>query len=103
MYAVIEDRGNQIKVAEGEIIEVDLMDAEAGAEVVFDKVLLYSDESDVKVGKPAIDGAKVVAEVLGDAKGRKIYGVSFRRRKGSKVRKGHRQHYSRIRIKQIAV
>ena len=103
MYAVIDDRGNQIWVTEGEIIEVDLMDAESGAEVVFDKVLLCSGESGVTVGKPAIEGARVVAEVLGNSKGKKVYGVSFRRRKNSKVRKGHQQQYSRVRIKEIAV
>ncbi len=103
MYAVIDDRGNQIRVAEGEIVEIDLMDAEPGAEIVFDKVLLASSDSGVTVGKPSIEGARVVAEVLGKSKGRKVYGVSFRRRKNSKVRKGHRQHYSRVRIKEIAV
>lgn len=103
MYAVIDDRGNQIRVAEGEIVEIDLMDAEPGAEIVFEKVLLASGDSGVTVGKPSIEGARVVAEVLGNSKGRKVYGVSFRRRKNSKVRKGHRQHYSRVRIKEIAV
>ena len=101
MYAVINDRGNQIKVAAGEVLDVDLLGKEAGSEVVFDRVLLYSDDSGVKVGKPTVEGVEVVAEVVGDVKGKKIYGVSFRRRKNSKVRKGHRQKYSRIRIKEI--
>lgn len=101
MYAVIDDRGNQIKVVQGEIIDVDLMDVEEGGEIVFERVLLYSDDSGVKVGKPAVEGVQVVAEMLGEVKGKKVYGVSFRRRKNSRVRKGHRQHYSRIKIKEI--
>lgn len=101
MYAVISDRGNQIKVAQGDVLEIDTVDVEPGAEIVFDNVLLYSDDSGVKVGKPAVEGAEVVAEVIGEVKGKKIHGVSFRRRKASMVRKGHRQHYSRIRIKEI--
>jgi large subunit ribosomal protein L21 len=101
MYAVIDDRGSHIKVAEGEVLNVDLLDGLPGAEVVFDRVLLYSDESGVVIGKPTVEGAEVVAEVVGLAKGKKVHGVSFRRRKNSKVRKGHRQKYSRVRIKQI--
>jgi len=101
MYAVIDDRGNQVKVSTGEVVDLDLMEAEAGSEIVFDRVLVLGDESGVKVGKPTVEGAQVVAEVIGEAKGRKVYGVSFRRRKNSKVRKGHRQHYSRVKIKEI--
>lgn len=102
MYAVIEDRGNQIKVVDGEVLEVDLMaDAQPGASIVFDKVLLCSGDSGVKVGTPTVEGAEVVAEVLAQTKGKKVYGVSFRRRKSSRVRKGHRQNYTRIRIKEI--
>ncbi|MCD6405580.1 MAG: 50S ribosomal protein L21 [Planctomycetes bacterium] len=101
MYAVINDRGNQIKVAQGNVVSVDLMDAEPGSEVIFDNVLLYSDDSGVKVGRPTVEGAAVVGEILGPIKGKKIYGVSFRRRKASQVRKGHRQKYTQVRIKEI--
>ncbi len=101
MYAVIEDRGNQIKVSQGEVLKIDLNNAEPGSEIVFEKVLLYSDDAGVKVGAPTVAGAKVVAEVLGERKGKKVYGVSFRRRKSSRVRKGHRQKYTAVRIKEI--
>ena len=101
MYAVLDDRGNQIKVTQGEVIEVDILDAEPGQEVVFDRVLLLSDESGLKIGKPVLDGASVTAEVLGEVKGKKVWGVSFRRRKSSKVRKGHRQRYTKVRVKEI--
>ena len=101
MYAVIDDRGSQIKVAEGEIIAIDLADFEPGSEVIFDRVLLLSGDSGVKIGAPVVEGASVVAEVVGTVKGVKVHGMSFRRRKSSKVRKGHRQKYTRVRIKQI--
>ena len=101
MYAVIDDRGSQIKVTEGEVVAIDLSDAEPGSEVIFDRVLLFVDDSGVKVGTPTVDGASVVAEVVGDIKGKKVYGVSFRRRKSSKVRNGHRQRYTRVKIKAI--
>lgn len=103
MYAVIDDRGNQLKVVEGDVLNVDLSDAEPGSEIVFDKVLLYSDDSGVKIGTPTVDGAQVTAEVIGEDKGKKIYGVSFRRRKASMVRKGHRQHYTKVKIKSITI
>ena len=101
MYAVVEHKGSQIKVTQGEVVNVDLLDIEPGQEVVFDRVLLLSGESGVKIGKPAVDGASVVAEVLGEVKGKKTWGVSFPRRKSSRVRKGHRQKYTKIRIKEI--
>jgi len=101
MYAVIDDRGNQIKVSEGDIIDVDLADSEPGTEVVFDRVLLVSSGIGIQIGAPAVEGAKVVGEVVGPTKGKKLYGVSFRRRKSSKVRKGHRQQYLRVKIKEI--
>jgi len=101
MYAVIDDRGNQIKVSEGEVINVDLADVEPGSEVVFERVLLVSDDSGVKIGRPVVQDAKVIAEVLGNVKGKKVYGISFRRRKASRVRKGHRQKYTKVRIKEI--
>jgi len=101
MYAVIDDRGNQVKVSAGDVVDLDLLAVEAGSEVIFDRVLVYSDESGVKIGKPTVEGASVVGEVIGEVKGRKVYGVSFRRRKNSKVRKGHRQKYSRVEIKEI--
>lgn len=101
MYAVIDDRGNQIKVSQGEVVEIDLTDGEAGTEMIFDRVLLISGEAGIKIGTPTVEGAKVVAEIVGDAAGPKVYGMSFRRRKNSKVRKGHRQHYTAVKIKDI--
>ena len=101
MYAVINDRGNQIKVSQGELVTIDLTEAEPSTELIFDSVMLYSDDSGVKIGTPTIEGAKVVAQIVGPKAGVKVYGTTFRRRKNSKVRRGHRQHYTQIRIKEI--
>lgn len=101
MYAVIDDRGNQIKVAEGQVLNIDVIQAEAGAELTFDRVLLLSGDAGVKVGAPLVEGASVTAEVIGAVKGKKVWGISFRKRKSSRVRKGHRQQYTKVRIKEI--
>jgi len=104
VYAVIEDSGRQFRVAEGDVISVDLREAEDGGAVEFDRVLLISDEEKgkVKVGTPLVKGAKVAAEVIEPvAKGEKLYVHHLRRRKASRRRTGHRQKYTRVRITNI--
>jgi large subunit ribosomal protein L21 len=97
MHAVIETGGRQYRVTEGDVIDVQLLGQEDG-EVSFDRVKLVESEDAVKVGAPDVDGATVAGTVLGTVKGRKVVGVSFRRRKGSKKTKGHRQKFSRVKI-----
>jgi large subunit ribosomal protein L21 len=103
MYAVIEDSGQQFRVCQGDVLDVDLRElAEDATEVTFDRVLLVSDEDDVKVGTPLVTGAKVVAEVLDpEFKGKKVYIHRLRRRKASRTKTGHRQRYLRVRITSI--
>jgi len=103
VYAVIEDSGQQFRVSEGDVLNVDLREmAEGQSDIEFDRVLLVSDESDVKIGTPVVDGAKVIAEVLDDdAKGKKVHIYRWRRRKNSRRRTGHRQHYVRVKITKI--
>lgn len=98
MYAIIENGGKQYKVSEGDVIDVDLVDAAEKAEITFDKVKMLDNNGDVKVGKPDVSGAVVTASVVGMLKGDKVVGTSFRRRHGSKVTKGHRQGYTRVKI-----
>lgn len=101
MYAIIEDSGTQIKVAEGEEIEVDIRDVGDSKSLSFDRVLLVGDagsEADATVGAPYIDGASVEAEILGEFKDRKIDVVKFKRRKGYRRKTGHRQRYLRVKI-----
>jgi len=103
MYAVIEAGGKQHKVELGQVLEVDLMQEESGADHAFENVMLYVDGDDVQIGQPYIKNAKVVAEIVEEVKGKKISILRFRRRKNSMRKVGHRQRYTQIKIKEINV
>jgi large subunit ribosomal protein L21 len=105
VYAVIEDRGTQIKVSQGDVLDIDVMagaDAKDGkqpSKITFDKVLLVSDGAgNSSVGTPYVGGASVTAEVLDQIKGDKTIAVMYKRRKGQKKKSGHRQPYLRVKI-----
>src|SRR5262245_24626737 len=99
MYAIIATDGRQYKVHSGDVIQIDLREgANPGDSVTFDTVLLVSGADVVKVGKPAVKGASVAAEVLAQEQGDKIYIQKMRRRKNFRRRTGHRQKYTRVRI-----
>ncbi len=102
MYAIINDRGAQYRVEEGQILDVALMDGEPGAEVVFDQVLLIGGE-EPKVGLPTISGARVRAEVVGEARGEKIIVFKYRNKKRYRRRTGHRTDFTRVAIREITV
>lgn len=103
MYAVIRDRSRQTTVRQGDVIDLDLSsDLEPGSTLTFDEVLLLGDEGQVRVGHPTVEGATVTAEVLGEAKGKKLVAFRFKRRKNVRVKRGHRQRYTRVRITQIS-
>jgi large subunit ribosomal protein L21 len=103
VYAVIEDSGQQFRVSEGDVLNVDLRDlAEGAEEIEFDRVLLVSGDGDIRVGTPLVDGAKVIGEVVADeVKGPKLQVAQWRRRKGSRRKVGHRQRYLQVRITRI--
>lgn len=103
VYAIIEDRGRQYKVTEGQVLDVDLRgDEEDKATFEFDRVLLVGEGASSKVGTPTVEGAKVLATVQASTvKGPKIHVVHFIRRKGHLTRQGHRQKYTRVRIEKI--
>ena len=104
MYAVIETGGKQYIVRENDQIMVEKLGVEAEGEVLFDSVLLVSDESgEVKIGTPTVEGARVVAESLGDARGKKVVEGKLKRRKNYRRKIGHRQDYTSIKIKSIQV
>jgi len=103
MYAVIEAGGKQHKVELGQVLEVDLMQEESGADHAFENVMLYVDGDDVQIGQPYIENAKVVAEIVEEVKGEKVSILRFRRRKNSMRKVGHRQRYTQIKIKEINV
>ena len=103
MYAIIEDRGQQYKVSQGQQVDVDRLELPQGQDKVsFDRVLMVGEGSESKIGSPLVDGAKVHAKVENDeVKGPKVDVVRFIRRKGKLRRVGHRQKYSRITIEKI--
>lgn len=103
MYAVIKTGGKQYKVQKDEVLKVEKLPVNAGDDIDIDKVLMVSDGNTVIVGKPCVAGAKVIAEVLGHGRGKKIMVLKFKRRKQYLKRQGHRQDFTQIKIKEIAV
>ena len=102
MYAVIATGGKQYKVAEGQTIRVEKLEADEGASVDLDKVLMLANGEDVKIGAPYIDGGKVTATVKAHGRGDKVEIMKFRRRKHHQKRTGHRQYYTELEITGIA-
>ncbi len=103
MYAIIEDSGQQFRVCEGDVLNVDVRDlAENAKKIKFDRVLLVRDDSGIKVGTPLVEKAKVEADILNPRlKGKKVYIYRLRRRKASRRRTGHRQKFLQVRITKI--
>lgn len=102
MYAIIEEGGKQLRVEEGSVISVDLLSLENGASFETDKVLMINDATKVKIGSPLLEGAKVTGKVLEHYKGKKVIIFKRKRRKGYRLKQGHRQNYTRIMIESIA-
>lgn len=103
MYAIVEIAGQQFKVAKDQKVYVHRLAAEEGSKVTFDNVLLVEKAGKVTLGAPAIKGAKVKATVLGHLKGDKVIVFKKKRRKGYKVKNGHRQYLTEIQINGITV
>lgn len=102
MYAIIKDRNKQYRVREGAEILVDYMsDRDEGEAIEFDDVLFFSDDEDVKVGQPDIDGMSVKGTVAGTEKGEKKVILKFKRRSRYRRTIGHRQKYTKIRVDSI--
>lgn len=102
MYAIIEDSGTQIKVEKGSTIKVDLRDVSEDQKTIeFDRVLLIGGDSP-KIGTPAVDGAKVTAEIIEEGREDKISVIKFKRRKGYRRNKGHRQGFLKVKVTDIS-
>ena len=98
MYAIVEIAGQQFKVEKDQQIFVHRLDSEEGSKIDFDKVLLLDDAGKVNVGAPVITGARVTAKVLEHLKGDKVIVFKKKRRKGYKVKNGHRQYLTKLEI-----
>ena len=100
-YAIIRTGGRQFRVAEGDTLDVDLLDVEPGKTATFGDVLLFADGKDVTHGNPLVSGAKVTAEVLEQRKDKKIVAFKYKRRKGYHRTVGHRQELTVVKINEI--
>ncbi|KAF1710488.1 50S ribosomal protein L21 [Pseudoxanthomonas kalamensis DSM 18571] len=101
MYAVLVTGGKQYRVAQGETLRVEKLEADAGSEVKFDNVLMLGDGESITVGD-ALKGATVTAKVVGHGRADKVRIIKFRRRKHHMKQQGHRQHYTEIEITGIS-
>ena len=103
MYAVIETGGKQYRVEVGTELEVELLDVEAGAEMKFDRVLLVADGETAAIGRPVVTNAEVAATVIGRGRGEKTISFKYRPKARSRVKKGHRQELTLLRISDIVL
>ena len=101
MYAIIESCGKQYKVAEGDVVFFEKLDAEEGKKVTFDKVILVSEEGKVQVGNPYVKGVKVEGKVVSHGKGKKIIVFKMKPKKNYRRKQGHRQPYTKVEITSI--
>ena len=101
MFAIIETGGKQYKVTEQDIIFVEKLDCEEGAEITLDKVVAVSTEAGFKAGTPYVDGACVKGTVVKNGKGKKIYVFKYKSKKNEKKKIGHRQPFTKVQIVKI--
>jgi len=101
MYAIIETGGKQYRVSPGDTFRVEKLPVDRGATVELDRVLLVADDEKLTVGTPLVDGAKVICTVLEQDRAKKVMAIRFKSKKNVRVKRGHRQYFSRIRIDSI--
>ncbi len=101
MYAIVDIAGSQFKVEKDQFVYAPKLQGEEGAEVTFDNVLLVDNDGKVDIGTPNIKGAKVTGKILGHGKGDKVIVFKKKRRKGYRVKNGHRQEYTKVLIEGI--
>lgn len=101
MYAIVDIAGKQTRVEQNKFVYANKLNAEEGAKVEFDKVLLIDIDGKVEIGAPSIKGAKVTGTVLGHVKGDKVIVFKKKRRKGYKKKNGHRQQFTKVLIDSI--
>ena len=103
MKAVIVTGGKQYTVAEGDILYIEKLNAEAESTVKFEQVLAVLDGENSKIGAPVVEGASVEAKVVKNGKGKKIHVLKYKAKKGEKKKIGHRQPYTKVEITKIAL
>lgn len=101
MYAVIKTGGKQYKVEEGTVLQVEKLEQNEGDKIEFNDVLMYSDGENVTLGNPLVENAIVKAEIIKQAKDKKVLVFKYKRRKGYRKMRGHRQLFTEIKINSI--
>ena len=101
MHAVIKTGGKQYRVKAGDELKIEKLDLEEGSQVIFDQVLAVGQGDNITLGLPLVSGATVTAEVVEQARDRKIIIFKKNRRQGYQVKRGHRQHFTRVKITEI--
>ena len=101
MYAIIESCGKQYKVAQGDVVFFEKLDAEEGKKVTFDNVVLVADGEKIEIGNPCVKGFKVEGKVVAHGKGKKIIVFKYKAKKNYKRKQGHRQPYTKVEITAI--
>ena len=101
MYAIIETGGKQYKVQSGDVLFIEKLDAAEESTVTFDKVVAVHNDKELKLGAPYVKGATVEAKVLKNGKGKKITVFTYRPKKGSQRKMGHRQPYTKVQIEAV--
>mgnify|MGYP001039400489 FL=1 len=102
-YAIVESGGKQYKAVEGATIDVDLLDVEVGQTVKLEEVLLVVEDENIQVGTPSVKGAQVSSTVVDHIKGKKVDTFKYSPKKRIRVKSGHRQRYTRLKIETIEV
>jgi len=103
VFAIVETGGKQYRVSEGQVIEVEKLDAPAGDTVTLDRVLMVADGEQVRVGKPLVEGAQVQARVVNQGRGHKVIVFKYKPKIRYRVKSGHRQSITRLQIEKIIV
>ena len=101
MYAVIKTGGKQYRVSQGDRLRIEKLPGDVGSELAFDEVLMVGGDK-VAVGKPTVDGATVQAKILAQDKAKKVIVFKYKRRKGYRRKRGHRQAYTELRVTSVS-
>jgi len=101
MYAVFKTGGKQYKVKEGDVLRIEKITGEVGTDIIFDKVLMFSDGENIDVGVPILDSVEINGHILEQGKSKKIIVFKYKRRKRYRRKQGHRQQYTAIKIDSI--
>jgi len=103
MFAIVETGGKQYRLTEGDTLRVEHLDGEEGSQIVLESVLAVGTGEGLKVGRPHVEGARIIGKIIKQGRGPKIRIFKYKRRKGYRRTKGHRQDFTEIRIDQIAL